>query len=187
MNQNNFGQIYSVFDVLVLNAGILLPKEAKTVDGLEPTFQVNFLGHFLLCEGIIAHQRAKMRPLRVVSLTSVMHRLVGPVFPVEKEPTKWEQMFGEAKRWKAYALSKFATALLAQYLANNEQNKDQKLISAIAVHPGAVRTQMADCAGINPRIKKFLFFLKRIMIQPVRIFKGHCFFLETKKFQFLKI
>lgn len=168
--------------MLVLNAGILLPKEGKTADGLEPTFQVNFLGHFLLCEGIIAHQRAEGgRPLRVVTLTSVMHRLVGPVFPVEKEPAKWGQMFGEARRWKAYALSKFATALLAQHLASEGQQRHGGLVSAIAVHPGAVRTHMADCAVANPRTRKFLFFLKRIIISPVKfiLFLFYCLFSSS--------
>lgn len=60
-----------LFDVLILNAGVLLPKEARTKDGHESSFQVNFLAHFLLAEGIIAHQCPE-RPLKVVTLTSVL-------------------------------------------------------------------------------------------------------------------
>jgi len=160
---NPFTQPFcSVFDAVILNAGILLPPAgSSTEDGLEPTFQVNFLGHFLLAEGIVAHQ-CPQHPLQVVTLTSVLHKLVGPLFPVEKEPAKWAPMFASSRRWRAYALSKFATALLAQHL------NQQPGVRAVAVHPGAVRTQMAQSVSLSPRKRKFLFFLKRLMIEPVK-------------------
>ncbi|KJH48693.1 oxidoreductase, short chain dehydrogenase/reductase family protein [Dictyocaulus viviparus] len=36
-------------NVLVCNAGVLNPRRSETKDGLEMTFQVNYLSHFILC------------------------------------------------------------------------------------------------------------------------------------------
>uniref|UniRef100_A0A915M8J8 Uncharacterized protein n=1 Tax=Meloidogyne javanica TaxID=6303 RepID=A0A915M8J8_MELJA len=165
---NNFKSKFSwlsldfIFDIIILNAGVLLPKEKSTNDGFEPTFQVNFLGHFLLIDGIVKHQCPK-HSLRVITLTSVIQRLVGNIFPLEKNVEKWPEMFQNAKRWKAYALSKFATAMLAQHL--NTFYGDS--VKAFAVHPGAVRTQMSDNV-CHKGTRKMLFFLRRLLIEPVR-------------------
>nr|CAD2196819.1 unnamed protein product [Meloidogyne enterolobii] len=150
-----------IFDIIILNAGVLLPKEKSTNDGFEPTFQVNFLGHFLLIDGIVKHQCPK-HSLRVITLTSVIQRLVGNIFPLEKNVEKWPEMFQNAKRWKAYALSKFATAMLAHHL--NTFYGDS--VKAFAVHPGAVRTQMSDNV-CHKGTRKMLFFLRRLLIEPV--------------------
>lgn len=76
MNVNEFiVDFCRLFDVVVLNAGILLPAKERTEDGFEATFQVNFLGHFLLIDGIIAHQ-CPAHPVKVVTLTSIMHRQI---------------------------------------------------------------------------------------------------------------
>uniref|UniRef100_A0A1I8BCQ4 SDR family NAD(P)-dependent oxidoreductase n=1 Tax=Meloidogyne hapla TaxID=6305 RepID=A0A1I8BCQ4_MELHA len=147
-----------LFDIIILNAGILLPKERLTEDGLETTFQVNYLGHFLLINGIIKHQSLK-RQIKIITITSVMCRFIGNIFPLEKEADKWLEMFQTAKSWKAYALSKFATAMLSHYLNSLEG------VSSVTIHPGNVRTQMSD-GLVNQKLRKFLFFLRRILIEP---------------------
>ena len=74
-----------VFDVVILNAGVLLPAERVTEDGLDASFQVNYLGQYMLVSAIIEHQisavaatggggLAVVPPLKVVTLTSVLHR-----------------------------------------------------------------------------------------------------------------
>uniref|UniRef100_A0A1I8BL34 Uncharacterized protein n=1 Tax=Meloidogyne hapla TaxID=6305 RepID=A0A1I8BL34_MELHA len=149
-----------IFDIIILNAGILLPKEKITKDGFETTFQVNFLGHFLLVDGIVNHQ-CPQYPLRIITLTSVIHRFVGNIFPLKKNIEKWPEMFQNAKGWKAYALSKFATAILAQHLNTSFGSS----VKAFAVHPGAVRTQMAENFG-HKKTRKMLFFLRHLLIEP---------------------
>uniref|UniRef100_A0A183CRS6 DHR-2 domain-containing protein n=1 Tax=Globodera pallida TaxID=36090 RepID=A0A183CRS6_GLOPA len=54
---------------------------------------------------------------------------------------------------------KFAMALLAQHLNTREG------VKAFAVHPGAVKTQMAEAVG-SKTSRKFLFFLKHMLIKP---------------------
>ncbi|KAF7636339.1 hypothetical protein Mgra_00004325 [Meloidogyne graminicola] len=83
-------------------------------------------------------------------------------------------MFQNARRWKAYALSKFGTAILAQYLNNAYGNS----VTAFAVHPGAVKTQMADSVG-NKGIRKMLFFLRRLLIKPEDAAKNVLFCVDN--------
>lgn len=63
------------FDFIVLNAGVMLPSEKITSDGFEASFQVNYLAQYFLVSIILAH-RDQTRRIKVVTLTSVMHRFV---------------------------------------------------------------------------------------------------------------
>ncbi|MFX1481504.1 MAG: SDR family NAD(P)-dependent oxidoreductase, partial [Promethearchaeota archaeon] len=45
----DFKEKYKHLDVLINNAGVNLSKRILTVDGIETTFAVNYLAHFLLC------------------------------------------------------------------------------------------------------------------------------------------
>jgi NAD(P)-dependent dehydrogenase (short-subunit alcohol dehydrogenase family) len=60
------------FDIVVLNAGVLLPEEVETVDGIDTTFQVNFLAQWLLVREIIAFQ-CPMRPLHIVTVRFILY------------------------------------------------------------------------------------------------------------------
>lgn len=87
--------------------------------------------------------------------------MCGSVFGIKKEPTKWEQMFNPAEsnaKWRTYALSKFATAMMAINL-NKLPN-----VTACCVHPGAVRTSMTQ--NISPSTRKYLGVLKGMLISP---------------------
>lgn len=59
--------------MVVLNAGVLLPDCKKTKDGLETSFQVNYLAQYMLVKCIIKNQQGKQL-LKVVTLTSVMYK-----------------------------------------------------------------------------------------------------------------
>ncbi len=73
-------------DALVCNAGIqhVAPGLVRTKDGLESTFQVNFLGHFLLANLLLP---SMARPGRIVFVSSGTHDpkqktgLPAPVYP----------------------------------------------------------------------------------------------------------
>ena len=58
--------------VLVNNAGVWLPERRTTVDGIEETFQVNYLSHFLLTHLLLDNLRAGA-PARIVNVAST-HR-----------------------------------------------------------------------------------------------------------------
>ncbi|KAH7721890.1 Retinol dehydrogenase 12 [Aphelenchoides avenae] len=139
------------FDFIVLNAGVMLPSEKVTADGFESSFQVNYLAQYFLLSIVLGH-RDQTRKVKVVTLTSVMHRLCGSVFPINFE--KFE--CSKRNQWRSYASSKFATAVMALNL-NKLHN-----VTAVTVHPGAVRTNMTN--NISNRTRKYLTFLKSLLI-----------------------
>jgi NAD(P)-dependent dehydrogenase (short-subunit alcohol dehydrogenase family) len=55
------------FDIVVLNAGVLHPNERVTVDGIETTFQVNFLSQYIIVRDLCA-QQCPEHPLHVVTV-----------------------------------------------------------------------------------------------------------------------
>jgi len=80
---------------LILNAGGINMKAKTlefTVDGFERTFQLNFLGHFLLANLLIQHMTA---PARIIFVSSDSHdpaatkrgRIAPPRYgPIEEQP-----------------------------------------------------------------------------------------------------
>lgn len=65
------------------------------------------------------------------------------------------------KKWKAYSMSKFATAMMAINFGRIGG------VSAVAVHPGAVQTQMTQ--KLSQRTQKYGKIFKGILISPVSI------------------
>lgn len=64
-----FVKIHPRLDILVLAAGVFHKTRQETVDGFEQTFQVNYLGHFLLVQLLASALRAGS-PSRVVFVAS---------------------------------------------------------------------------------------------------------------------
>lgn len=64
---------HSKLDILINNAGIMMPPEGKTKDGFESQFGVNYLGHFALT-GLLFKRLQSTNGSRVVTLSSIAHR-----------------------------------------------------------------------------------------------------------------
>ena len=70
-----FAESLTDINLLVLNAGVMMPPLTMSTDGLEAQFQTNHLGHFVLTNEVL--------PLlndgaRVVAVSSVAHRFSSP-------------------------------------------------------------------------------------------------------------
>ena len=82
------GSINDIFanggiDLLINNAGILSPPEfTTTTDGLEYSFQVNFLSHLLMNE-IILNRIPGKHNLKIISVTSPVYRFAGNDLEIE--------------------------------------------------------------------------------------------------------
>jgi len=143
--------------LLINNAGVVASERRETADGIEQTFGVNHMGHFLLTSLLTplllvgAEQSGKPGSTRVVNVTSLGYRLSplrfhdynfeGKPIPAEEEPSanipsymKPDPNAGrEYYAFTAYGQSKTANILHAVSLNEKLGNKG---IRAFAVHPG---------------------------------------------------
>ena len=125
---------------LILNAGVMnLPAYTESADGIEMQFAVNHVGHFLLTT-LLLDRLAESAPSRIVSLTSVAHKLMGKeqfdaLAAAGRVPLRREGYFGGA----AYGLSKAANILFTSAL---RQRLEGSGVDAAAVHPGIVGTAL---------------------------------------------
>lgn len=129
-----FKNNHSELDILINNAGVMIPPASKTDDGFELQFGVNFLGHFALT-GHLFPLLKKSPNARVVTLTSGAATLTDHI---DFENLKLEKPYNE---WQAYAVSKLADILFTYELERKIKASDLKMISA-ASHPGVTRTDL---------------------------------------------
>src|ERR1700758_5184021 len=122
---------YPRLDVLINNAGIIMPRRVLTEDGYETTFQVNYLAQFYLTQ-LLLNELEKSPQGRVINLSSSVYR-VGKFDP---DNLQSEQRFSTLG---AYAASKLCVLLFTIELAHR---LGPTRVTANAVHPGIVRTPM---------------------------------------------
>lgn len=123
---------HSAVHVLVNNAGVMACPFATTEDGFELHFGSNHLGHFLLA-GLLLPALRRGAPSRVVSVSSIGHRVAPVVFEdlhFEKRPYN---------PWVAYGQSKTANVLFA---VEFDRRFGPLGVHAYAVHPGAIATEL---------------------------------------------
>ena len=123
----------SKLDLLINNAGIMIPPPSKTEDGFETQFGVNFVGHFALT-GHLFNLLESTIGSRVVTLSSIAHR--GAVidfnnFHLEKE----------YQNWREYGQSKLADIIFALEFEKRLRKNDNQILS-LAAHPGFSETDL---------------------------------------------
>lgn len=130
----NFMQKHSNLDLLVNNAGVMVPPASKTADGFELQFGVNFIGHFALT-GHLLPLLKKTADARVVTLSSGAATLVDTI---DFDNLRLEKSYDE---WREYAVSKLADILFSYDLDRRFKNAGISAIS-VAAHPGVTRTDL---------------------------------------------
>ena len=126
-------------DVLINNAGVMVPPQRRTDDGFELQFGTNHLGHFALTGGLIETLLASRAP-RVVNVSSVAHR----AGKMDFDDLNWSKGYS---RWPAYGRSKLANLLFTLELARRAEAAGTSLIAA-ASHPGYAATNL-QTAGVG--------------------------------------
>jgi NAD(P)-dependent dehydrogenase (short-subunit alcohol dehydrogenase family) len=114
-------------DVLVNNAGLILPTRSTTVDGFETTFATNHLGYFLLTTLLLDLLRASA-PARVVNVSSEAHRGA----TLDFDDLQSERSYSS---WTAYGRSKLANIYFTYELAERLRGSG---VTANCLHPGVV-------------------------------------------------
>lgn len=122
-------------DVLVHNAGAMIPARRMTRDGYELTLQSNYLGPFLL--QMLLHKRLSASRARVVVTSSAAHW----IGRIRLDDLEFSQRTYTAGR--AYSAAKLAALLFAREIA---RRAPQSGITAVAFHPGAVGSNFGSDA-----------------------------------------
>lgn len=118
------------FDIVIANAGVMVPPFGRTADGFETQFGTNHLGHFVLINRIVPLIRAGGR---LVNLSSAGHRYaVTDLDDPNFDRTPYDP-------WIAYGRSKTANILFAVEFDRRHRDRG---IRATAVHPGGINTEL---------------------------------------------
>lgn len=124
---------HATLDLLINNAGIMMPPYALSEDGVESQLAANYLGHFALT-GLLLPQIMQTPRARVVSLSSLAHKWSG----IQFDDINFAH--GYDKR-KAYGQSKLACLMFAYELQRRLDRIGSKTLS-VAAHPGISATNL---------------------------------------------
>ena len=126
---------YDSLDLLINNAGIMIPPFSKTKDGFESQMGVNYFGHFLLTS-LLFPLLNKTPESRVVTLSSIAHR---------NGKIQFDNLHAEQKYSKmgAYGQSKLACLMFAYELQRRIDASGSKVLS-LAAHPCVSNTNLGQ-------------------------------------------
>ncbi len=135
-------------DLLINNAGVMIPPASKTKQGFELQFGVNHIGHFALT-GLLLDLLLAADAARIVNVSSTAHRLGGIDF---------EDLDFDARGYSAsaaYAQSKLANLLFTSELARKLAAKNADVLVA-AAHPGWTQTNLQKHSNLFQFMNPFL-------------------------------
>lgn len=147
---------------LIFNAGgpnMASTSPEFTEDGYEKTFQLNFLGHFMLTNLLVSRMSAGSR---IIFVSSDLHdpaaTKMGKIMPPKFGPVEdLARSIGTAAKLKPMA--RYATAklyaLMTAYELDRRLKVARKSITVNAWSPGVVPTTQAG-KGINPIMKRLI-------------------------------
>jgi retinol dehydrogenase 12 len=130
-----FKERYPKLGVLINNAGVMLPERRVTEDGFEAAYQINYLSAYFLTRLLLDHLRRSDQG-RIINLSSRVYTL-GKFDPANLQCERRYSAIG------AYASAKLFMLLFSMELAKRSRRTP---ITASAVHPGVVRSQMLATA-----------------------------------------
>ncbi len=130
-----FLKSHKKLDLLINNAGIMMPPYSLSEDGFESQLAANYLGHFALT-GLLLPVLANAPNSRVVSLSSLAHNWG----EIRFDDLNFKS--GYSKRG-AYGQSKLACLMFAYELNRRLQKAGLQTLS-VAAHPGVAVTNLAQ-------------------------------------------
>ncbi len=134
---------FPVLDLLINNAGVMMPPYSRTKDGFELQFGINHLGHFALTGLLMGSLLAKPGS-RIVTVSSNAHRAGRMNFADL-------QSAGHYQKFAAYGRSKLANLMFTYELQRRLAAARAQTI-ALAAHPGTARTDLTrHLSGLSQR------------------------------------
>ena len=122
-------------DLLINNAGVMVPPLSRTAEGFELQFGTNHLGHFALTNLLLEQVTG-----RVVTVSSMAHRTGS----IDFDDLSWEQR--PYRAWRAYGQSKLANLLFTSELQRRLSAAGSTVL-ATAAHPGYAATNLQFHSG----------------------------------------
>lgn len=144
----DFVKAHPKLDILINNAGVMMPPEGKTKDGFESQFGINFLGHFALT-GLLFDLLQSTNDSRVVTLSSIAHRGA----QIDFENLQLEKPYDQKRE---YYQSKLADLVFTLELGRRIDAKGASVLS-VACHPGFTKTELQR--HIDPAILEKMTFM----------------------------
>lgn len=132
-------------DLLINNAGIMIPPLFRTVDGFESQFGTNHLGHFALTNLLLPQVRE-----RIVTVSSIAHRFG----TIDFDDLQWRRR--PYRPMAAYGQSKLANLLFVSELQRRLSEQSSSVI-ATAAHPGMAATNLfssSDDGSLEARVSR---------------------------------
>ncbi|MCW5774798.1 MAG: SDR family NAD(P)-dependent oxidoreductase [Rhodospirillaceae bacterium] len=143
-------------DVLINNAGLVLSRQQGTEDGNDAMVQINHLAPFLLTNLLLPKLRAAA-PARIVNVASRAHRAArGYGF----DDFQMRRGYGPLR---AYARTKLYNILFTRALARRLAGSG---VTANALHPGGIRTRIAQDGDLGGLAGLVYRLLRRTMDPP---------------------
>jgi len=137
---------YNKIDLLINNAGVMVPPLSKTRQGFELQMGTNHLGHFALT-GLLLPLLIRAPASRIVSVSS----LAAFIGQIKLDDLNYAHR--RYDKWEAYGQSKLANLLFIQELS--KRLAEHKVpVMAVASHPGGSPTNLQRTSS---------FFMKEIL------------------------
>ena len=142
----DFSATHERLDLLINNAGVMVPPLSRTKQGFELQFGTNHLGHFALA-GRLMPLILRTPDARVVVVASTAQR----AGKIDFNDLNWERR--PYRPWAAYGQSKLANMMFALELQRRLAASSSQ-VRATAAHPGWTATDLQRTTGfvrlLNP-------------------------------------
>jgi NAD(P)-dependent dehydrogenase (short-subunit alcohol dehydrogenase family) len=135
-----FARTHDRLDLLINNAGVMVPPLGRTKQGFELQFGTNHLGHFALT-GRLLPLVLRTPDGRVLVVSSTAQNFGG----IDFDDLNWERRSYSA--WGAYGQSKLANMLFALEL-QRRLGPAHADVRVTAAHPGYTATDLQRTSGI---------------------------------------
>jgi NAD(P)-dependent dehydrogenase (short-subunit alcohol dehydrogenase family) len=144
---DDFKKKYSRLDLLINNAGVMMPPYSKTADGFELQLGTNHLGHFALT-GLLIDVIKDTENSRIVTVSSGAHQYG----QLDFDDLNWEKR--KYKPMKTYGDSKIANLYFTYQLDRKLKEKNHTTLAA-ASHPGWTATELQRHSGLFSFLNRF--------------------------------
>jgi NAD(P)-dependent dehydrogenase (short-subunit alcohol dehydrogenase family) len=136
----DFARTHERLDLLINNAGVMVPPLGRTAQGFELQLGTNHLGHFALA-GRLLPLVLQTPGARVVVVSSTAQS----IGRIDFDDLNWQRRPYSA--WAAYGQSKLANMMFALELQRRLRAAGSE-VRATAAHPGWTATDLQRTAGI---------------------------------------